>query len=44
MLESLFENIKVYGRYVETNCLDGQEYWNRVELFFQRPEKKIGID
>lgn len=44
MLELLFENIKVYGRYVRTNKLDGLEYWNRVELFLSRPEQKVGMD
>lgn len=44
MLELLFENIKVYGRYVRTNRLDGLEYWNRVKLFLSRPEQKVGFD
>jgi mannose-6-phosphate isomerase-like protein (cupin superfamily) len=44
MLGLLFENIKVYGRYVRTNRLDGLEYWNRVKLFLSRPEQKVGID
>lgn len=44
MLGLLFENIKVYGRYVRTNNLDGIEYWNRVKLFLSRPEQKVGLD
>ena len=44
MLGLLFENIKVYGRYVRTNGLDGLEYWNRVKLFLSRPEQKDGLD
>lgn len=44
MLKLLFENIKVYGRYVRTNGLDGLEYWNRVKLFLSRPEQKEGLD
>jgi mannose-6-phosphate isomerase-like protein (cupin superfamily) len=44
MLGLVFENIKVYGRYVKTNNLDGLEYWNRVKLFLQRPEQKVGLD
>jgi len=44
MLGLLFENIKVYGRYVRTNRLDGLEYWNRVKLFLSRPEQKVGLD
>ena len=44
MLGLLFENIKVYGRYVRSNRLDGLEYWNRVKLFLSRPEQKEGLD
>jgi len=44
MLGLLFENIKVYGRYVRTNGLDGLEYWNRVKLFLSRPEQKDGLE
>lgn len=44
MLELLFENIKVYGRYVRTNGLDGLEYWNRVKSFLSRPEQKEGLE
>jgi mannose-6-phosphate isomerase-like protein (cupin superfamily) len=44
MLGLLFENIKVYGRYVRTNRLDGLEYWNRIKLFISRPEQKVGMD
>jgi mannose-6-phosphate isomerase-like protein (cupin superfamily) len=44
MLGLLFENIKVYGRYVRTNGLDGLEYWNRVKLFLSRPEQKEGLN
>lgn len=43
MLELLFENIKVYGRYVRTNGLDGLEYWNRIKIFIQRPEQAEGL-
>lgn len=43
MLGLLFENIKVYGRYVRTNNLDELEYWNRIKLFLLRPEQKIGL-
>lgn len=43
MLELLFENIKVYGRYVKTNGLDGQEYWNKLKTFIQRPEQAEGL-
>lgn len=43
MLELLFENIKVYGRYVRTNGLDGLEYWNRIKTFIQRPEQAEGM-
>lgn len=39
----LFENIKVYGRYVRTNSLDGLEYWNRIKTFIQRPEQAEGL-
>lgn len=42
MLELLFENIKLYGRYVRTNRLDGLEYWNRVKHFIQSPEQIKG--
>jgi mannose-6-phosphate isomerase-like protein (cupin superfamily) len=44
MLELLFENIKVYGRYVRTNKLDGLEYWNRIKKFIQRPEQSVGLE
>lgn len=44
MLELLFENIKVYGRYVRTNGLDGLEYWNRIKIFIQRPEQAEGLE
>lgn len=44
MLGLLFENIKVYGRYVRTNGLDGIEYWNRVKLFLSRPEQREGLN
>lgn len=44
MLELLFENIKVYGRYVRINGLNGLEYWNRIKNFLQRPEQKEGLD
>lgn len=44
MLQTLFENIKVYGRYVRLNKFDGLEYWNRIKNFIQRPEQKIGLD
>ena len=44
MLGLLFENVKVYGRYVRTNRLDGLEYWNRVKLFLSRLEQKEGLD
>jgi mannose-6-phosphate isomerase-like protein (cupin superfamily) len=43
MLELLFENIKVYGRYVRTNGLDGLEYWNKIKTFIQRPEQAEGL-
>ena len=43
MLEQLFENIKVYGRYVRTNKLDGLEYWNKIKTFIQRPEQAEGL-
>lgn len=39
----LFENIKVYGRYVRTNGLDGLEYWNKIKRFVQRPEQEEGL-
>lgn len=44
MLELLFENVKVYGRYVAINNLDRIEYWNKIKLFLQRPEQKVGIN
>jgi mannose-6-phosphate isomerase-like protein (cupin superfamily) len=43
MLDLLFENIKVYGRYVKTNGLNGTEYWNKIESFLSRPEQKEGL-
>lgn len=44
MLELLFENIKVYGRYVRSNGLDGLEYWNIIKKFIQRPEQAEGLE
>lgn len=40
MLEELFENIKVYGRYVRKNNLKGLDYWNLIKTFIQRPEQE----
>jgi mannose-6-phosphate isomerase-like protein (cupin superfamily) len=44
MISELFENIKVYGRYVRKNKLDGLEYWERVKLFLKRPEQQVGLE
>lgn len=43
MLEVLFENIKVYGRYVKTNRLDYFENWNRIINFIEKPEQSEGL-
>lgn len=43
MISDLFENIKVYGRYVRTNKLDGLEYWERIKTFLKKPEQNIGL-
>lgn len=44
MISELFENVKVYGRYVRQNKLDGLEYWNRIKLFIGRPEQSVGLN
>jgi mannose-6-phosphate isomerase-like protein (cupin superfamily) len=44
MISQLFENVKVYGRYVRENKLDGLEYWNRIKLFIKKPEQKVGLN
>jgi mannose-6-phosphate isomerase-like protein (cupin superfamily) len=44
MISELFENIKIYGRYVNKNKLNGIEYWNKIKFFIQRPEQKIGLE
>lgn len=46
-MELLFENIKVYGRYVRTNGLNGLnglEYWNKIKKFIQKPEQLDGME
>lgn len=43
MISELFENIKVYGRYVRLNGLDGLEYWNKIKKFLSKSEQEIGI-
>lgn len=43
-LLELFENIKVYGRYVRTNHLDGLKFWNIIKSFLSKPEQKEGLD
>lgn len=43
MLELLFENIKVYGRYVKTNGMDRVKYWTKVQDFILRPEQAEGL-
>ena len=44
MISELFENIKVYGRYVRLNGLDGLEYWNKIKKFISKPEQEIGLN
>lgn len=44
MISELFENIKVYGRYVRSHELDGLEYWNKIKDFILRPEQKPALD
>jgi mannose-6-phosphate isomerase-like protein (cupin superfamily) len=43
MISELFENVKVYGRYVRSNNLDGLEYWNKIKNFLSKSEQKIGL-
>lgn len=44
MLNSLFENVKVYGRYIRNNNIDGLDSWNAIKSFIQKPEQKIGLN
>ena len=44
MLLELFENVKIYGRYVKTNGLDEFEYWNKIKEFLNKPEQKKGLE
>ena len=44
MISELFENIKVYGRYVRKNGLDGLDYWNKIKKFLSKPEQEIGLN
>jgi mannose-6-phosphate isomerase-like protein (cupin superfamily) len=44
MISELFENIKVYGRYVRSNGLDGLDYWNKIKKFLSKPEQEIGLN
>jgi mannose-6-phosphate isomerase-like protein (cupin superfamily) len=44
MISELFENIKVYGRYVRLNHLDGLEYWNKIKKFLSKSEQEIGLN
>lgn len=44
MLEELFNNVVVYGRYVKINKLNSNEYWNEIENFLKRPEQVVGLD
>ena len=43
MISELFENIKVYGRYVQTNDLDGLKYWNNIKNFLLKSEQEIDL-
>ena len=44
MISELFENIKVYGRYVKKNNLNCSEYWNKIVDFLNAPPQKPTLD
>ena len=44
MLESLFENIKEYGKYIRQNHLDGLESWNKIKNFVQNSSQQDGLN
>lgn len=44
MISKLFENIKVYGRYIKKNNLDCTEYWNKIVSFINAPSQKPAVN
>jgi len=44
MLSELFENIKIYGRYVKKNNLDSEEYWKKIVSFINAPPQKPAVE
>ena len=44
MLSELFENIKVYARYVIKNNLNCSQYWNEIYCFLNAPSQKSGLE
>ena len=43
MLSELFENIKVYGRYVRSNSLNGLDGWANIKQFLSNPGNSIAV-
>jgi acyl-CoA reductase-like NAD-dependent aldehyde dehydrogenase len=44
MISKLFGNVKIFGRYVKSNGLDGLASWQPVKQFLAKPEQQFGLN